>query len=116
MRTRDQFDNRVPVQGRRFKVLYQQNGRWHQKYAQAAGVQAALDEDARQIDVMNTYRMCPSCQRTIATTIYDTGTAHAPGCKVRRSLLAKQNYAEKQKRKERARAAAATRAARRGAD
>lgn len=37
------------LSGRRFKIVYQQAGRWHQKYADRDGVEAAL-EDARKVD------------------------------------------------------------------
>lgn len=62
---------------------------------------------------MNTYKTCPDCKRQIPESIFDRATAHGVGCATRRSLLAKDAYAEKQKRLERARKAAQTRAARR---
>jgi hypothetical protein len=58
---------------------------------------------------MSEYRACPSCGRQILVTVFDRANAHAPGCKIRRSVLAKANYAKKQERLERARKAAETR-------
>jgi hypothetical protein len=63
---------------------------------------------------MASYKHCndPKCQREIEESIFNTATAHALGCKLRRSLAAKDAFAAKSKRQERGRKAAATRAAR----
>lgn len=61
---------------------------------------------------MTTFKTCPECKRQIAEEVFERGTAHAPGCKLRRSLLAKANYAATQKRKASAAKGVATRKAR----
>jgi len=61
----------------------------------------------------NTYRTCPECKRQIVESLYMTASAHGPGCSVRRSLLGKAAYQEKQKRVERAQRAAELRGRRR---
>ena len=53
---------------------------------------------------MSVYRYCPWCGRSIAPETFDRATAHAPGCKTRRSLLAKAS-AQKKRDKELAKAA-----------
>lgn len=63
---------------------------------------------------VSNYKACPSCGRMLLASLNGQASAHAPGCKVRRSILAKAAYERKLARKQRAAKAATTRRARRG--